>query len=173
MSRERPRLRRRDHGEALALGGAGDSPIVGDEFGEVLAQGRRRHVYRVESAERGFLDVSGRAKQGLVHVEHLDRRQQSARPGDRGRALPADGADGKEPEELEITIEQPPPKPEIEEEEEREPVGVGAKSAGADDGEDAGDSDAGSGPGRLPEGDDELDIDALRRNPPEESGEPE
>ncbi len=75
--------------------------------------------------------------------------------------------DGKEPDELEITITEPPPRPEVEE---REPVGVGATSAGAD-GE--GSDGADGGPGRLPEGDDEIDVDSLRTNPPESSGEDE
>jgi len=72
--------------------------------------------------------------------------------------------DGKEPDELEITITAPPPPPEVEE---REPVGVGARSAGADD------DGSDGGPGRLPEGDDEIDVDSLRTNPPESSGEDE
>jgi ATP-dependent Clp protease ATP-binding subunit ClpC len=76
-----------------------------------------------------------------------------------------DGEDGKPPDELKITIHAPPPKPEIEEEE-REPVGVGAKSAGAED-DGVGDPDGAAG---LPEGD---DVDALRTNPPEHSGEDE
>jgi ATP-dependent Clp protease ATP-binding subunit ClpC len=79
-----------------------------------------------------------------------------------------EGEDGKEPEELRITIQAPPPKAEIEE---REPVGVGAKSAGADD--DGSDGDGGSPSGGLPEADDDIDVDALRRNPPEDSGEGE
>ena len=81
---------------------------------------------------------------------------------------PEDGEDGKTPDELKITIHQPPPKPEVEEE--REPVGVGAKSAGAE-----GDESGDSGRGGLPEGEDDLDVDvdALRTNPPEDSGEDE
>jgi ATP-dependent Clp protease ATP-binding subunit ClpC len=79
--------------------------------------------------------------------------------------------DGKEPDELEITITVPPPRPEVEEE--RQPVGVGAKSVGAED-EGSDGSDGGpDGGGRLPEGDDEIDIDSLRTNPPESSGEGE
>ena len=77
---------------------------------------------------------------------------------------PGDGEDGKAPDELKITIHAPPPK---EIEEEREPVGVGAKSAGAE-GDGMGDPD---GPAGLPESDD--DVDALRANPPEDSGEDE
>jgi ATP-dependent Clp protease ATP-binding subunit ClpC len=79
--------------------------------------------------------------------------------------------DGKEPDELEITITAPPPRPEIEEE--REPVGVGATSAVAEDeGSDGSDGGPGGG-GRLPEGDDDIDVDSLRTNPPEDSGEGE
>src|ERR687893_327950 len=74
--------------------------------------------------------------------------------------------DGKEPEELSITVTSPPPS-EIEERE-REPVGVGAASAGGDDEP----ADGSEGTGRLPEGDDE-DVDSLRTNPPEDSGETE
>ena len=77
---------------------------------------------------------------------------------------PEDGADGKAPDELKITIHAPQPK---ETEEEREPVGVGAKSAGAE-GDGVGDSD---GPAGLPESDDDVDV--LRANPPEGSGEDE
>jgi ATP-dependent Clp protease ATP-binding subunit ClpC len=79
--------------------------------------------------------------------------------------------DDTEPEELEITVTAPPPRPEVEEE--REPVGVGAKSAGADEeGSDGSDGGPGAG-GRLPEGDDDIDLDSLRTNPPESSGDGE
>ena len=81
---------------------------------------------------------------------------------------PDEGEDGKQPDELKITIHAPPPKPEIEEE--REPVGVGAKSAGAE-GSDGSDGAPGGG---LPEGDaidEDIDVDSLRTNPPEDSGE--
>ena len=81
---------------------------------------------------------------------------------------PDEGEDGKTPDELKITIHAPPPKPEIEEE--REPVGVGAKSAGAE-GSDGSDGAPGGG---LPEGDaidEDIDVDSLRTNPPEDSGE--
>ncbi|MDQ4072362.1 MAG: hypothetical protein M3088_05740, partial [Actinomycetota bacterium] len=78
--------------------------------------------------------------------------------------------DDEEAEELEITVTAPPPRPEVEEEE-REPVGVGAKSAGADDDEHSDGADGGpGGGGRLPEGDDDIDLDSLRTNPPESSG---
>jgi ATP-dependent Clp protease ATP-binding subunit ClpC len=83
---------------------------------------------------------------------------------------PDEGEDGKQPDELKITIHAPPPKPEIEEE--REPVGVGAKSAGAE-GSDGSDGAPGGG---LPEGDaidEDIDVDSLRTNPPEDSGEDE
>src|SRR5918998_1114266 len=77
-----------------------------------------------------------------------------------------EGEDGQEPEELKISVTSPPPS-EIEERE-REPVGVGAASAGGDDEP----ADGSEGTGRLPEGDDE-DVDSLRTNPPEDSGETE
>jgi ATP-dependent Clp protease ATP-binding subunit ClpC len=77
-----------------------------------------------------------------------------------------EGEDGQEPEELKISVTSPPPS-EIEERE-REPVGVGAASAGGDDEP----ADGSEGVGRLPEGDDE-DVDSLRTNPPEDSGETE
>ncbi|HLL87181.1 MAG TPA: AAA family ATPase, partial [Thermoleophilaceae bacterium] len=75
-----------------------------------------------------------------------------------------EGEDGKEPEELKITVTQPP----AEEIEAREPVGVGAASAGGDEERSSGGSD---GAGGLPEGDE--DVDSLRTNPPEESSEDE
>jgi ATP-dependent Clp protease ATP-binding subunit ClpC len=85
-------------------------------------------------------------------------------PGSTVEVDKPEAEDGKEPDELKITITSPPP----EEIEAREPVGVGAASAGGDDEPSA----ASDGAGGLPEGDDE-DVDALRTNPPEDSSEEE
>jgi ATP-dependent Clp protease ATP-binding subunit ClpC len=73
--------------------------------------------------------------------------------------------DGKEPEELKISVTSPPPREEVEKE--PEPVGVGAASAGGD--EPSRGPDAGGG---LPEGEDE-DVDSLPEAPPEDSTEDE
>jgi ATP-dependent Clp protease ATP-binding subunit ClpC len=92
-------------------------------------------------------------------------------PGSTVEMDKAAAEDGKEPEELEITVNAPPERKEPEEE--REPVGVGAKSVGAD-GEDGG--DVSDGAGGLPEdgdGDIDVDVDSLRANPPEDSSEDE
>jgi len=84
-------------------------------------------------------------------------------PGSTVEVDKPEGEDGKEPDELRITVTSPPP----EEIEAREPVGVGAASA-------AGDEEPGSpdGAGALPEGGDE-DVNPLRTNPPEEASEEE